>query len=61
MTSKLPRPGDYSLQEWKYAGLHQPTTVRLSQKNYLDKVKFIHQIGVLHPIDILRNLKIQVK
>jgi hypothetical protein len=59
MTSKPPRPGDYSLQEWKSAGLHQPTTVRLSQKNYLDKVKFIHRIGVLHPIDILEIQKIK--
>lgn len=53
MTSHAPRAGEYLLKRWKEAGLHKPTTVRLSKRLKLEQSAIRKRIGSLHPIDII--------
>lgn len=53
MTSHPPRPGEYSLQKWREAGLHKATTVRLSKRLLLNQDALRKYVGHLQPIDIL--------
>lgn len=57
MTSQRHRQGEYTLQKWKEAGLHKPTTVRISKRLALDSVAIVAQIGTLHPVDIIELSK----
>lgn len=57
MTSHKPRQGEYALQKWKEAGLHKPTTVRISKRLALNSAAIVKQIGTLHPIDIIEISK----
>lgn len=52
MTSKPPRAGEYTLVQWKKAGLKQPTTVRVSKRLKLPNEKIQKKIGHLTPLDI---------
>lgn len=52
LTGRAPRPGEYVIQKWAEAGLHKPTTVRLSKRLSLDKAELRFRIGSLQPIDI---------
>lgn len=53
MTGQPPRTGEYVLKRWKEAGLHKPTTVRLSKRLVLAPASFIKRIGSLDLIDII--------
>lgn len=57
MTSQPPRRGEYILQKWREAGLHKPTTVRISKQLSLPPTSFRKHIGALHPVDILEIQK----
>ena len=52
MTSQSPRRGEYVLQKWQEAGLHKPTTVRISKRMELERSAFIKRIGALQLSDI---------
>ena len=54
MTSKPPRTGEYEVKMWKEAGLHKPTTVRLSKRLCLDANRVLKRIGHLDPVDIIK-------
>lgn len=53
LTSHPPRSGEYALKYWKEAGLHKPTTVRLSKVLSLSPTNLKTRIGSLHIVDIL--------
>lgn len=53
MTGQPPRQNEYVLRRWKDAGLHKPTTVRLSKRLVLNQKLILKQIGCLHALDIL--------
>lgn len=57
MTSQKPRKGDYPLQKWKEAGLHKPTSVRISKRLALNSAEIVKRIGALHPLDIIEISK----
>ena len=57
MTGQPPRPGEYVLQKWKEAGLHKPTTVRVSKRLALSSASLIKQLGSLQPVDIIEISK----
>lgn len=57
MTSHPPRAGEYVLQRWREAGLHKPTTVRLSKRLLLHPSVFRKHIGSLHAVDIIEISK----
>lgn len=44
--------GEYALQKWREAGLHKPSTVRISKILNLRLSDFGEKIGVLHIVDI---------
>lgn len=55
ITSHPPRKwyaGEYQIQEWKGAGLHKESTIRVSQAFQLKPDDFSRKIGSLHPVDI---------
>ena len=58
MTGQTPRRGEYVLQKWKEAGLHKPTTVRISKRLALEKCALRKRIGSLQPVDILEIQKL---
>ena len=58
MTSQPPRRGEYTLQKWQEAGLHKPTTVRISKRLSLEKRAFIKRVGSLQPVDIFEIQKL---
>ncbi len=52
VTSALPRSKtDVSLQDWRKAGLLQPSTVRLSRLDCLEQTLFIAKIGGITKAD----------
>lgn len=57
MTSQSPRPGEYQLQKWKAAGLHKPTTARISKRLKLNPENLKKRISSLEMIDILEIQK----
>lgn len=57
MISKPACQSEYTLKEWKYAGLRKPPTVRLSKRIELDCSSFIKKVGSLHPLDIIEIQK----
>lgn len=57
MTSHPPRDGEYALQKWQEAGLHKPTTVRISKRLVLPPDAFRKRIGALQPVDIIEIQK----
>lgn len=58
MTSQSPRKGEYVLQKWREAGLHKPTTVRISKRLQLSADNIIKRIGALHPVDVMEIQKL---
>ena len=57
MTSHAPRSGEYALKHWQEAGLHKPTTVRLSKRLELESEAFLKRLGTLHIMDRLEIQK----
>ncbi len=57
MTSQPPRTGEYILQRWEDAGLHKPTTVRISKRLALAPDAFVKYIGTLTTVDIIEIQK----
>ena len=53
MTGQPPRPGEYILKEWAYAGLAKPTTVRIGKIVSLQRSQISKRVGHLHPPDIV--------
>ncbi len=58
MTSQPPRSGEYVLKEWKEAGLHKPTTVRIAKRLSLPKGNLRKRIGRLSIVDIAEIQKL---
>lgn len=53
MTGHSPRAGEYAVVHWKAAGLHKPTTVRISKQLKLPETCILKKIGRLSPADIV--------
>ena len=60
MTTHEPRAYyqyEYAITDWKGAGLHHPTTLRLSQIVKYDPTCFIKKIGSVQPVDQISIMK----
>lgn len=58
MTGQPPRAGEYVLKNWKEAGLHKPTVVRISKRLALSRERIRKQIGTLSVVDIAELQKL---